>query len=458
MLRELSWLGAFLCLGSGIKTFSRLNSAERMCVMKIQKVKVTELNPAAYNPRLDLQPGDADYEKLKNSISTFGLVEPLVWNKRTGNLVGGHQRLKILIAQGATEIEVSVVDLSLEMEKTLNIALNKISGDWDEQKLADLLSEIQQIPDFDVGLTGFVPKEISELMDEFTSPKDEDNFDVEAEVNAIQTPITQNGDLIVLGVHRILCGDSSFPDDIKTLIGNDKVNLIHTDPPYNVNYYGGNRPVPNVRPKKSRNWERIYSDNLSQDEYEVWLKKIFVNVDPFLDTGAPCYIWNGHKQFGPMYQMLEELGYHIACVITWAKPNFAISYSDYNQQTEFCLYCWKEDNGRHTWYGPTNESTLWEIKRDATREYIHPTQKPTSLAQRSIKNSSKRGDIVLDLFLGSGSTLIAAEGLSRRCFGLEIDPKYCDAIVRRYISYIGKDKAPKDLVKKYLKEGQDVRK
>jgi len=426
--------------------------------MKIQKVKVLEINPAPYNPRIDLAPGDPDYEKLKNSISTFGLVEPLVWNKRTGNLVGGHQRLKILVAQGTAEVEVSVVDLSLEMEKALNIALNKISGDWDEKKLADLLTEIQQIPDFDVGLTGFESKEISELMDELTSPRNEDDFDVEAEANAIQNPITQKGDLIVLGEHRILCGDSSSADDVKALIGSEKVNLVHTDPPYNVNYYGGNRPVPNVRPKKSRNWDRIYSDNLNQGDYEAWLKKIFVNVDPFLATGAPCYIWNGHKQFGPMYQMLEELGYHIACVITWAKPNFAISYSDYNQQTEFCLYCWKEDNGAHAWYGPTNESTLWEIKRDVVRTYVHPTQKPTALAQRAIKNSSKRGDVVLDLFLGSGSTLIAAEGLSRKCFGLELDPKYCDAIVRRYISYIGKDKVPADLVAKYCKEEEHVNK
>lgn len=426
--------------------------------MKIQKIMVAEINPAPYNPRADLKPGDAEYEKLKQSISTFGLVEPLVWNKRTGNLVGGHQRLKILVAGGAEEVEVSVVDLSPEMERALNIALNKIGGDWDEEKLATLLSEIQKIPDFNVGLTGFEPADISELLDEFATPKEEDDFDFEAEVDVIKPPITKKGDLIVLGAHRILCGDSSSLDDLKALIGSNKVNLIHIDPPYNVNYYGGNRPVPNVRPKKSRNWERIYSDNLNQEEYEAWLKKIFVNMDSFLESGAPCYIWNGHKQFGPMYQMLEALGYHIACVITWAKPNFAISYSDYNQQTEFCLYCWKEDNGAHTWYGPTNESTLWDIKRDATREYIHPTQKPTALAQRAIKNSSKRGDVVLDLFLGSGSTLIAAEGMERRCFGLEIDPKYCDAIVRRYISYIGKDRASADLVTKYCKEEEHVRK
>ncbi len=427
--------------------------------MNIQKVKVTDINPAPYNPRVDLKPGDAGYERLKQSISTFGMVELPVWNKQTGNLVGGHQRLKILIAQGVTEVEVSVVDLPLDMEKALNIALNKIGeGNWDEKKLSELLIEIQAIPDFNVGLTGFELAEISELLDEFTMPRGEDDFDFEAEVNSIQEPVTKRGDIIELGRHRILCGDSSSLEDLKVLIGNEKISLIHTDPPYNVNYYGGNRPVPNVRPKKSRQWERIYSDNLNQGEYEAWLKKIFTNVDSFLNTGAPFYIWNGHKQFGQMHAMLEGLGYHIACVVTWAKPNFAISYADYNQQTEFCLYGWKKDNGPHAWYGPTNASTLWEIKRDATKEYIHPTQKPTALAQRAIKNSSKRNEVVLDLFLGSGSTLIAAEGLERRCFGLELSEAYCDAIIRRYISYVGKDKAPVELVKKYWKEEQHVSK
>ncbi len=422
--------------------------------MEIRRVAISELNPAVYNPRVDLQPGDPDYEKLKKSISTFGLVEPLIWNKRTGNLVGGHQRLKILIAGGAEEVEASIVDLSPEMEKALNIALNKIGGDWDEEKLSALLDEMQKIPDFDVGITGFESAEISELLDKFTETPEDDEFDFDAEVDTTKEPVTKRGDLIELGQHRILCGDSSSPEDIKRLLGDEKVNLIHTDPPYNVNYYGGNRPVPNVRPKKSRNWERIYSDNLSQEEYEGWLKKIFANISPFLKEGAPFYIWNGHRQFGPMHTMLEGLGYHVACVLTWAKPNFAISYADYNQQTEFCLYGWKKDNGAHIWHGPTNETTLWEIKRDATKEYIHPTQKPIALAQRSIRNSSQRGDITLDLFLGSGSTLIAAESLSRRCFGLEIDSRYCDGIVRRYIAFVGKNKAPEGLVEKYWKEKQ----
>jgi len=422
--------------------------------MEILKVKVAEINPAAYNPRKELRPGDSDYEKLKASIDSFGYVDPVVWNRRTKNLVGGHQRFKILMAQGAQEIEVSVVDLDLPQEKMLNLALNRISGEWDTDKLGQLLHELQQMPDIDLGLTGFDLPEVSQVLDRMEKAKDDD-FNLDEELGKIKQPVTKMGELIELGEHRLLCGDSLKPEDMARLIGDKKINLIFSDPPYNVDYYGGNRPNPKVRPKPSRQWQRIYNDNLTQEEYEVWLSKIFENVVPYLASGAPIYIWNGHRQFGPMYLMLNKLGFHISCVLTWAKQNFAIGYGDYNQQTEFCLYGWLEDNGAHRWYGPTNESTLWEIDREPTSSYSHPTQKSVSLAHRAIKNSSQRGDIVLDMFLGSGTTLIGAEGLNRICFGMELDPYYCDVIVRRYIKLVGKDKVPQDLVNRYFQEDEN---
>ena len=418
--------------------------------MKIKKIPINQINPAPYNPRVDLQPGDPEYQKLKQSIEQFDYVEPLVWNKRTGTLISGHQRRKILEELGYKQIEVSVVDLALEKEKALNIALNKIEGRWDEAKLATLLDGLCEMPDFDVTMTGFDHPEISELFDKLNDTKDGDDFDVDAEVNNIDKPVTQTGDLINLGKHRILCGDSSNIEALQKLFDGQKASLLHSDPPYNVSYYGGNRPHGKARPKDCRHWQRIYSDNMSQEEYEQWLNMILSNAAEFLDEGAPVYIWNGHRQFGPMYQILAGLEFHISSVITWAKPNFAIGYGDYNQQTEFCLYGWKRNNGTHRWYGPTNESTLWEMKRDPTNEYIHPTQKPIGLAQRAICNSSIRGDVVLDLFLGSGSTLIAAESLDRSCYGVEIDPKYCDAIVRRYISHVGQDKVSSDIYEKYV--------
>ena len=419
--------------------------------MDIQKIEVSKINPAAYNPRVDLKPNDSEYEKLKQSINTFGYVEPLVWNKQTGNLVGGHQRLKILIEQGATEVEVSVVDLPIDKEKALNLALNKIRGDWDDDKLAVLLEELNQNPNLDMNLTGFEAPEISEILDRAEEAK-EDGFDLEGELNNIgNEAVTNQGELIELGSHRLLCGDSNKPEDVARLLGDNKVSLIFSDPPYSVSYYGGNRPIPEkARPKACRNWKKIYNDNLSQEEYEKWLKQILTNISPYVASGAPFYIWNGHRQFGPMHLMLVELGFHTTCVITWAKESFALGYGDYNQQTEFCLYGWKEDNGAHNWYGPVNESTLWQVKRDPTSSYVHPTQKPVALAHRAIKNSSKRGEIVLDVFLGSGTTLIAAEGLERSCYGIEIDPLYCDAIVRRYIRLVGEDKVSKELAAKYI--------
>ena len=420
--------------------------------MEIRKIKIGQINPAVYNPRKDLQPTDPDYKKLRNSILEFGYIDPLIWNEATGNLVGGHQRIKILKEQGLEEVEVSVVALPLEKEKALNLALNKVRGDWDDEKLAQLLGELTAVPEFDAGLTGFDLTEISQILDNFHKEKGEDDFDFDACVDSIKEPITKEGDLIQLGPHRILCGDAGDPEHIKLLLDNEKISLLHTDPPYNVNYYGGNRPQANARPKKHKLWDKIYSDNLNQTEYEQWLKNILSNINPYFAEGAPVYVWNGHKQFGPMYLMLAELGFHVSCVITWAKERFAIGFGDYNQGTEFCLYGWKEDNGSHIWYGSNNESTLWEVHRDLIRDYIHPTQKPIALAQRAIRNSSKRDDLVVDLFLGSGSTLIAAESLERRCFGMEIDPRYCDGIVRRYIAFVGSDKVSDEIKQKYLKE------
>jgi len=421
--------------------------------MDVCRIPVARLNPAPYNPRIDLKPGDPDYEKLRRSMARFGCVEPLVWNRRTGNLVGGHQRFKILVGEGLAEVDVSVVDLPLEKEKALNVALNKISGDWDDAKLADLLRELASIPEFDVGLTGFDNTEFTDLLDRITADSEgEDGFDLADALDAAKgrPAITQAGEVVQLGPHRLLCGDSGQPDDVAKLLDHRSIDLLFTDPPYNVAYYGGARPTPaKARPKRSRNWGRIYNDNLSQPQYEAWLKQVLENTLPCLAKGAAIYIWNGHRQFGPMHSLLTSSGIHVSCVIVWSKERFAIGYGDFNQQTEFCLYGWKEDNGAHRWFGPTNESTLWQVSRDCTKEYRHPTQKPLALAERAIRNSSRRDDVVVDLFLGSGSTLIAAERLGRNCYGIELDPLYCDAIVRRYLALVGPERSPPSLMERY---------
>ncbi len=421
--------------------------------MEIKKMQISQIQKADYNPRVELKPGDPAYEKLKNSIQTFGFCEPLIFNRRTSQLIGGHQRLAVLKDLGYTEAEVVLIDLAPAHERACNVALNQVQGDWDEDKLSLLLDELTKTPDFDVGLTGFETEEISDILDRALAAESqakEEIFDVEDALDKENPAVTQPGELLELGNHRLLCGDSSKLSALRKLIGDNKVHLFFTDPPYNVDYSNGNRPQPDkARSKQSQQWKKIYCDNLNQNEYIKWLGTVLRNASKFLATGAPIYIWNGHRQFGPMHQLLESIGIKVSCVITWAKESISIGWGDYNQQTEFCLYGWLEDNGAHRWYGPANESTLWQVHRDPTKEYKHPTQKALELAERAIRNSSLRGQIVLDTFLGSGTTLIAAERLSRKCFGIEIDPHYCDVIVRRWIAFVAVDNPPKNLVEKY---------
>jgi len=418
--------------------------------MEIRKIPISQINPASYNPRVDLKPDDSEYQKLKQSITTFGYVNLIVWNKQTGNLVGGHQGFKILIEQGVKEIEVSVVDLCLTKEKALNLALNKIQGRWDEDKLAALIAELNHLPDFDIGLTGFDVPEISEIMDRLTQPQ-EDDFDFNAAVEGIDKAVTRQGDLIKLGPHKILCGDSSNADDFKLLMGDKTADMLDVDVPYNVNYYGGDRPNNKSRPSNHKMWQRIYSDNLSQSDYEAWMRKVFENIKRHLKPGAAIYIWQGHRQIPPMYQILLELGFHVSSIICWLKESIAFSYGDYSFRNEHALYGWLEGKP-HYFAGKRGESNVWEVHRDPTKDYQHPTQKPVELASRAIRNSSRRNDIVLDCCLGSGSCLISAVTLGRRCFGIEIDPKYCDAIVQRYIAFVGQDNVSDDIRRKYIKE------
>jgi len=424
--------------------------------MIVQKTPLSQILPHPNNPRIALSPKDPVFRQIQKSYKAFGRLLPYIVNKRNNYCLSGNQRMAVDMAEGVTEAYVVFVDLDERAEKELMIALNRISGYWDNKKLATILEEFTDVPDFDFEAIGFSVPEVSQILDRYGTQKDADDYDFDATLESITEPITKRGDRIVVGSHVIVCGDSTNIEDGDLLMGGNKAGMVNTDPPYNIAYLGGDRPnTAKARPKRSRNWRAIYADNLSQEEYEAFLNKVFVNMDKYLTPGCSFYVWNGHNQFAPMHRMLKALNYHIGCVITWAKPNFAISYGDYHQQTEFCLYGWKEGE-KHRWYGGVNESSLWSVKREPTAKYIHPTTKPTELAQRAIRNSSERGDIVLDLFLGSGSTLIASEILGRRCFGIEIDPRYVDAIIKRYINFVGHQNVPEELVRKYSPEVANV--
>lgn len=304
--------------------------------LEIRRVKVTDINPAAYNARIM---SENEFGKLNNVMTENGLVSPLIWNQQTGNLVDGHHRLRVLIKEGVDEVDVSVVDLPLQKEKALNLALNRIKGDWDMPKLAILMNEFSKLPDFNIGLTGFDLPEMSEIIDKYSNPND-DGFDGDEAADAITNPVTQKGDIIELGQHRIICGDSSEIEVFKRLFGNEKAGLLHCDFPYNVNYMGGNKPSTKTRPKNSRKWERIYSDDMPQPEYEQWMRKIMVNIKAFIDPGTSIYIWQGHRQFPPIYQILLELDFHVSCIICWAKESAAISYAPYSFKTEQAMFGW----------------------------------------------------------------------------------------------------------------------
>jgi DNA modification methylase len=399
--------------------------------MDIRKIPVSMINPAPYNPRIDLQPGDHEYEKLKRSIEEFGYVEPLVWNERTGNLVGGHQRYKILVnEQGATEVEVSVVDLDETREKALNLALNKIDGDWDLPKLRDLMSELKEC-DFDLSLTGFDSADLDELFQEVPfsfEPEyievEEDDFDVEDELAMIEEPVTKPGDLWSLGRHRLLCGDSANLAEVERLMGGHRADLVFTDPPYNVDYTG-----------KTKDALKIENDKMDDGRFKEFLLDVYRNLFHVSKEGAAIYVCHADSEGINFRSAMVEAGWLLKQCLIWVKNTFVLGRQDYHWRHEPILYGWKP-GAAHNWYADRKQDTVWEVDKPV-RNADHPTMKPIALVSKALQNSSKRGDLVLDLFGGSGSTLIAAEKTGRTAYLMELDPKYCDVIVKRWEQLTG---------------------
>jgi len=320
------------------------------------------------------------------------------------------------------EVDCVVVDLDETKEKALNIALNKISGDWDMPKLKDLLQDLDT-GEFDLELTGFDMDEIEDLMTQFHVPEEiiEDDAPEPPE-----EPITKLGDLWILGRHRLLCGDATKKEDVERLMDGKKADMLFTDPPYGVNYTGGHFHSGDVNIKRPR--EKLIGDDTA-NIYREFLPVVL----PFVD--GPCYVWFADTKGKEVYNALHESNTEIHALLIWHKVNatYAAMNAQYKQRHEPCLY-FKPKGSTLRWIGPTTESTIWEIKRDAVNEY-HPTQKPIALAAKAIKNHDVR--VVLDVFGGSGSTLIACEQLNRICYMMEIDPVYCDVIVKRWEKFTG---------------------
>ena len=390
-----------------------------MSAMQWKTLSVDVLRPAAYNPRKKLKAGDKEYEKIKNSILEFGYVEPIIVNYDM-TVIGGHQRLTVLKDLGYTEVQCVEVHIEDENKvKALNIALNKITGAWNEQLLADLIVDLQSA-NFNTDFTGFEAPEIEQLFSKVHN-KDiqEDDFDVEAE---LQKPtMSQLGDVWLLGRHRLICGDSTLPETYTRLMDGKRANLVLTDPPYNVDV--------------EETAGKIKNDNMSDEDFYKFLFAMFVNVEQNMEKDASIYVFHADSKGLIFRQAFHDAGFYLSGCCIWKNNALVLGRSPYQWQHEPCLFGWKL-GGKHQWYSDRKQTTIWEYDRPKSSKE-HPTMKPVALMAYPIQNSCMSNCIVLDPFLGSGSTLIACEETNRICYGIELDEKFADVIVRRYIEKVG---------------------
>ena len=374
--------------------------------MDIQTIAIDQINPAVYNPRKDLGPGDPDYDKLEKSMVEFDYIDPLIWNKRSGNLVGGHQRLKILKSWDFKVVDVSVVDLDDTKEKALNLALNKISGDWDNPLLKDLLLELDT-GEFDIEITGFDLDEIAELMNQFHTPE-EGLTDDDAIPEATES-ICKKGDLWQLGNHRLLCGDATVITDVEKLMGGEKADMVFTDPPYGKDIVKDNMVGADFGVAKKGKYKAIKNDNLNME------------VAIFLTLAPKALIWGGNY-------FADQLPISATWIIWDKRGDTGIknTFAD-------CELAWSNYGGPARVF-----KQLWNgmIREGEHDKRVHPTQKPVGLFTEILE--VYKGSIILDPFGGSGSTLIACEKLGRRCFMMEISEMYCTVILKRWEAYTGK--------------------
>ena len=385
---------------------------------ELKVLPISVLKPAEYNPRKKLKPGDREYKKIKDSIEEFGFADPLVVNADM-TIVGGHQRLNVAIDLGYTEVPCAVVDVDKTREKALNIALNKITGEWDEQLLADLLTDLKDA-DYDLDYTGFDAPEVDALFSNIYDKKvKEDDFDVDKELK--QPCFSQPGDLWLLGRHRVICGDSTGEEVYTRVMDGEKANLVLTDPPYNVDV--------------EETAGKIMNDNMEDSEFHKFLLSAYRCMHSNLADDGSIYVWHADTEGINFRTAFKEAGFYLSGCCIWVKNALVLGRSPYQWRHEPCLFGWKQ-KGKHQWYGDRKQTTVWEYDKPRSSK-DHPTMKPVNLMSYPIKNSTMTNGIVLDPFLGSGSTLIACCETDRVCRGIELDPKFVDCIVKRYIEWAG---------------------
>lgn len=392
--------------------------------MQYYLADVSELIPYVRNARTH---SEAQVAQIAASIREFGFLSPILVAE-DNTILAGHGRLAAALKLGLKKVPcVKENHLTETQKRAYIIADNKLSlnAGWDNELLAVELSELEGA-DFNLDLLGFDEAELSSIFD---ADKDvnEDDFDVEKELE--EPCFSKTGDIWTLGKHRIICGDATKLETFKTLLENTKVNLVVTDPPYNVNYEGSAGKIKN--------------DNMEDDKFYQFLFNSFVNMEQAMADDASIYVFHADTEGLNFRKAFQDAGFYLSGCCIWKKPSLVLGRSPYQWQHEPCLYGWKK-KGKHKWYAGRKETSVWEFEK-SKKNADHPTMKPIALLAYPIKNSSMTNSLVLDPFAGSGSTLIACEQTGRVCYAIELDEKYCDVIVKRYIEQVGNDKSVKVL-------------
>jgi DNA modification methylase len=385
---------------------------------------LSRLLPYIRNPRKN----DHAVEQMAGAIREFGFRIPIV-ARSSGEVVDGHLRLKAAYKLGLESVPVVLADELTDAQiKAFRILANRSAtwAEWDEELLGLELAELQE-SGFDLDLTGFSPEEWEALI-----AGDETSQDGLTEEDAVpevpETPISKTGDVWLLGEHRLLCGDATRAEDYKALLGDELVDMAFTDPPYNVNY--ANSAKDKLRGKN----RPILNDNLGED-FGAFLTAACRNI--LTVTKGAVYLAMSSSELDTLQAAFRAAGGKWSTFIIWAKNTFTLGRADYQRQYEPILYGWRE-GAEHFWCGARDQGDVWQIKKPQKND-LHPTMKPVELVERAVRNSSKTGDIVLDPFGGSGSTLIACEKSGRRARLIELDPKYVDVIVRRWQDFTGQE-------------------
>lgn len=383
-----------------------------------QLVSISKLVPYVNNARTH---SPEQINKLRASLREFGFINPVIIDREFG-IIAGHGRVMAAREEGIAEVPCVFVDHLTEAQKKAYIlADNRMAMDagWDEELLRVEIEALQGA-DFNVGLTGFDDKEIADLFKTDSDKVEDDDFDLTAALE--KASFVKEGDIWVVGKHRLFCGDATNPDHVSKLMDGKRANLILTDPPYGVSF-------------KSKSGLTIKNDSMKNEEFYEFLKSAFVNMAAHLEQGGSAYVFHADTEGLNFRQAFIDAGFHLAGCCIWVKDSLVLGRSDYQWQHEPVLYGFLK-NGKHSWYSDRKQTTIWNFKKPKRNEN-HPTSKPLDLLSYPLGNSSQENAIVVDTFGGSGSTLMACEAMNRICYTMELDPKYASVILRRYVEDTG---------------------